>query len=215
MEYRQAFHRDVFIDLVCFRRLGHNEADEPMVTQPLMYKRIAQHPGTRRLYADALVAAGVVKPERGRRDDRDLPRRDGQGPAYQHDDPVELQAAVHGRLVALHGPQLDRAVRHERCRCRRCRRLRKAVTTVPEGFKLHSRVEQVIADRRAMGEGKLPLDWGMGETLAYATLLNQGYRRAPFGRGHSAAARSRIGTRCCTTRIAKNGTPARGFRSST
>ena len=63
MDYRQQFHRDVFIDLVCFRRLGHNEADEPMVTQPLMYKRIAQHPGTRKLYADRLVAAGVMKPE--------------------------------------------------------------------------------------------------------------------------------------------------------
>ena len=59
MDYRQQFHKDVFIDLVCFRRLGHNEADEPMVTQPLMYKRIAQHPGTRKLYADRLVAAGV------------------------------------------------------------------------------------------------------------------------------------------------------------
>ena len=60
LEYRQRFHRDVFIDLVCFRRLGHNEADEPMVTQPLMYKRVAQHGGTRKLYADRLVAAGVV-----------------------------------------------------------------------------------------------------------------------------------------------------------
>ena len=60
LDYRQQFHRDVFIDLVCFRRLGHNEADEPMVTQPLMYKKIAQHPGTRQLYADKLVAAGVV-----------------------------------------------------------------------------------------------------------------------------------------------------------
>ena len=60
LDYRQQFHRDVFIDLVCFRRLGHNEADEPMVTQPLMYKKIAQHPGTRQLYADKLVAAGVI-----------------------------------------------------------------------------------------------------------------------------------------------------------
>jgi 2-oxoglutarate dehydrogenase E1 component len=63
MDYRRQFHRDVFIDLVCFRRLGHNEADEPMITQPLMYKRIAQHPGTRKLYADKLVAAGVIAPE--------------------------------------------------------------------------------------------------------------------------------------------------------
>src|SRR5678815_5582842 len=59
-DYRQKFHKDVFIDLVCFRRYGHNEADEPMVTQPLMYKKIAQHPGTRRKYAEALAADGVV-----------------------------------------------------------------------------------------------------------------------------------------------------------
>src|SRR5438067_604286 len=61
MDYRREFHRDVFIDLVCFRRLGHNEADEPMITQPLMYKKIAQHPGTRKLYADALEKQGVLK----------------------------------------------------------------------------------------------------------------------------------------------------------
>ena len=60
LDYRQKFHKDVFIDLVCFRRLGHNEADEPMITQPLMYKRINQHPGTRKLYADRLVGAGVL-----------------------------------------------------------------------------------------------------------------------------------------------------------
>src|SRR5437588_5561218 len=63
MDYRREFHRDVFIDLVCFRRLGHNEADEPMITQPLMYKKINQHPGTRKLYADKLATAGVIKPE--------------------------------------------------------------------------------------------------------------------------------------------------------
>ena len=63
LEYRQQFHKDIFIDLVCFRRLGHNEADEPMVTQPLMYKKIALHEGTRKLYADKLVAEGVITAE--------------------------------------------------------------------------------------------------------------------------------------------------------
>jgi 2-oxoglutarate dehydrogenase E1 component len=60
MEFRQEFKKDVVVDIVCFRKLGHNEQDEPMVTQPLMYKKIAQHPGTRKLYADKLVAEGVL-----------------------------------------------------------------------------------------------------------------------------------------------------------
>src|SRR6185312_15859296 len=61
LEYRQRYHKDVVVDLVCFRRLGHNEQDEPFVTQPLMYKKIAQHPGTRKIYADKLEAEGVIK----------------------------------------------------------------------------------------------------------------------------------------------------------
>ena len=114
MEYRQQFHRDVFIDLVCFRRLGHNEADEPMITQPLMYKRIAQHPGTRKLYAERARARRRDPAGRCGRDDRRLPRGDGQGDAHQHDDPVELQGAVLGRLDLVQGQELDRAVRHAR-----------------------------------------------------------------------------------------------------
>ena len=64
-EYRRTFHKDIVIDLVCFRRLGHNEQDEPFVTQPLMYKKIAQHPGTRKLYADKLEREGVIAPGLG------------------------------------------------------------------------------------------------------------------------------------------------------
>ncbi len=83
MEYRQQYHKDVFIDLVCFRRLGHNEADEPMVTQPLMYKKINAHPGTRKLYADRLEAEGVIAAGEAEAHDRRVPRRDGQGPSHQ------------------------------------------------------------------------------------------------------------------------------------
>jgi 2-oxoglutarate dehydrogenase E1 component len=63
LDFRQQFHKDVVVDIVCFRKLGHNEQDEPFVTQPLMYKKITQHPGTRKLYADKLVAQHVVPSE--------------------------------------------------------------------------------------------------------------------------------------------------------
>jgi len=174
MDYRQKFHKDVFIDLVCFRRLGHNEADEPMITQPLMYKKIAQHPGTRKLYADRLLAEGVVKPDEPEAMiatyrtamDKGLHTNttilSNYKPAYTVD-----WSAFKGRKWT---ESYDAAVPLATLKA-----LAKKLGEIPEAFKMHPRVERVIADRLAMGEGKLPLDWGMGETLAYATLLNDGY----------------------------------------
>ncbi len=174
LEYRQQFHKDVFVDLVCFRRLGHNEADEPMVTQPLMYKKIAQHPGMRKRYADRLVRDGVIKPEdadamvAGYRAAMDKGLHTNTTILSNYKPPFSVDwSAYKGRLWT---EPYDSTVPVKTLKA-----LAKKVTEVPEGFKLHPRVEKVIADRRAMGEGKLPLDWGMGETLAYATLLNDGY----------------------------------------
>jgi len=174
MDYRQKFHKDVFIDLVCFRRLGHNEADEPMITQPLMYKKIAQHPGTRKLYADRLIAEGVVKADEPEAMiatyraamDKGLHTNttilSNYKPAYTVD-----WSAFKGRKWT---ESYDAAVPVATLKA-----LAKKLGEIPEAFKMHPRVERVIADRLAMGEGKVPLDWGMGETLAYATLLNDGY----------------------------------------
>jgi 2-oxoglutarate dehydrogenase E1 component len=174
LEYRQQFHKDIFIDLVCFRRLGHNEADEPMVTQPLMYKKIAQHPGTRRLYAERLVAAGVVTQEEA----------EGMVATYR----AAMDRGQHTNKTILSNykppftidwsPYKNRQWTEPSATAvplKQVQALAQKLTTVPEGFKLHPRVEKVMADRRAMGEGKLPLDWGMGETLAYASLVDQNY----------------------------------------
>jgi 2-oxoglutarate dehydrogenase E1 component len=174
LEYRQQFHRDVFIDLVCFRRLGHNEADEPMVTQPLMYKKIAKHPGTRRLYADRLEQEGVIK----------AGDADAMIAAYR----AAMDKGHHTNSTILSNYKRPYAVDWTRYRgkhwtepcdtrvpLKTLKALGKKAATVQEGFKLHPRVEKVIAERRAMAEGKAPLDWGMGETLAYATLLADGY----------------------------------------
>jgi 2-oxoglutarate dehydrogenase E1 component len=174
LEYRQKFHKDVFIDLVCFRRYGHNEADEPMVTQPLMYKKIQAHPGTRRLYADRLEQAGVIAPGDA----------DAQVAAYR----AAMDRGQHTNKTVLSNYKPPFTVdwapykgRHWTDPCdtrvpkKRLEEIAATMTTVPDHFKLHSRVERVIADRKAMGEGRLPLDWGMGETLAYASLLDQGF----------------------------------------
>ena len=174
LDYRREFHRDVFIDLVCFRRLGHNEADEPMVTQPLMYKKIAQHPGTRKLYADRLVAAGVTTPA------------DADAMIATYRNAMDKGLHTNTTVLSNYKPQfsVDWAPYKHRDWTTPCdttvpmkalKALGRKVSEIPEGLKLHSRAERVMADRRAMAEGKLLLDWGMGETLAYATLLSDGY----------------------------------------
>jgi len=174
LEYRQRFHKDVFIDLVCFRRLGHNEADEPAVTQPIMYRRISKHPGTRKLYADRLAQAGVIATEdsdamvAAYRAAMDRGQHTNRTVLSNYKPPFTIDWSPY---VGRHWADIvDTKVPRETLS-----RLSVRLTTVPEGFKLHSRVEKVIADRRAMGEGKVPLDWGMGETLGYATLLDEGY----------------------------------------
>jgi len=174
LEYRQQFHRDVFIDLVCFRRQGHNEADEPMITQPLMYKKIAQHPGTRKLYADQLIAAGVITAEEA----------EDMVAAFR----AAMDKGLHTNKTVLANYKPPFTIDWTPYKNRhwtdaadtsvplaRLQSLAQTLTAIPDGFKLHSRVEKVNADRRAMGEGKQPLDWGMAETLAYATLLDEGY----------------------------------------
>ena len=173
-DYRQKFHKDVFIDLVCFRRLGHNEADEPMITQPLMYKKINQHPGTRKLYADRLVAAGVLSADDA----------DAMIATYR----AAMDKGLHTNTTVLANYKPPYIVdwapyknRHwtdpadTRVPLAHLKELGVKATTVPADFKLHPRVEKMMADRRAMVEGQHPIDWGMGEIFAYASLLDQGY----------------------------------------
>ncbi len=174
LDFRSEFGRDVVIDMVCFRRLGHNEQDEPMVTQPLMYKIITQHQGTRKLYADRLAQEGVIKDGeadeviKAYRNALDAGHHTNKSIIYNFKPPFQVEWAPYRNVpwnqpVDTGLPLADLQFLAER------------VTTIPPHFKLHPRVEKVIADRRQMGLGKLPLDWGMAETLAYAALLKQGY----------------------------------------
>jgi 2-oxoglutarate dehydrogenase E1 component len=174
LDFRQKFRKDVVIDLVCFRKLGHNEQDEPFVTQPLMYRKIAQHPGTRKLYADRLVTQGVLgtqEPEamiKSFRAALDAGEHTGS-PVISN---FKSKFAVDWSPF-LGAKWTDAADTH--VPLDELKRLAERVTAVPAGFKLHPSVERLIEARRQMGEGKLPLDWGMAETLAYASLLSNGY----------------------------------------
>ncbi|MBI4756316.1 MAG: 2-oxoglutarate dehydrogenase E1 component [Betaproteobacteria bacterium] len=174
MEFRQEFHKDAVVDIVCFRRLGHNEQDEPMVTQPLMYKKISQHPGTRKLYAERLEGLGVCgsgEPEQMIRDFRAALDR-----SQLLVDPVlndfQRKFAVDFKPFVGHGytDECD-----TRVPAAELGRLAQRLVAVPPDFTLQSRVQKIVDDRAAMGQGKLPLDWGMAENLAYATLLVEGY----------------------------------------
>jgi 2-oxoglutarate dehydrogenase E1 component len=175
LDYRMTFSRDVVIDLVCFRKLGHNEQDEPLVTQPFMYRYINQHPGMRALYAKRLVEAGVITA----------------------DEPDAMIAAYRKAMDEGHSPVQTVSINAKRSHAKRWSKysldarwddpvktavsrehlqfLTERLTTVPDNFKLHSRVAKIMEDRLAMGKGELALDWGMAENLAYATLLTDGY----------------------------------------
>src|SRR5687768_3871816 len=174
LDFRQQFHKDVVIDIVCFRKLGHNEQDEPAVTQPLMYTKIAQHPGTRRLYADKLLAQGIVAAEEPERMIRQY--RDTLDAGKQTVSPVisnfKSKFAVDWAPF-VNSKWTDAADTH--VPLDELRRLSEKITSVPDGFKLHPTVARVIEARRQMAAGKLPVDWGMAETLAYASLLSNGY----------------------------------------
>jgi len=174
LDFRQTFHKDVVIDIVCFRKLGHNEQDEPFVTQPLMYKKIAQHQGTRRLYAEKLVAHGVLGPDEP---EEMIKQFRAALDAGQHtSNPVISN--FRSKFAVDWAPYLNTKwteAADTHVPLAELQRLAERVTSVPEGFHLHPSVGRVIEARRQMAEGKLPVDWGMGETLAYATLLSNGY----------------------------------------
>ncbi len=174
VEYRQEFKKDVVVDIVCYRKLGHNEADEPMVTQPLMYKKIAKHPGTRKLYAEKLVAQGICKADEPEEFIKDYRAALDKGELLTN----PVLSDFKRQFAQDWAPYVNKKYT-DKCDTKvpmaELKRLAKALTTTPEGFTLHSRVQKIIDDRKAMGEGKLPFDWGMGENLAYASLLVQGF----------------------------------------
>lgn len=175
LAYRQKFNKDVVIDLVCYRRHGHNEADEPSATQPVMYRRIKEHKTTRALYADRLVADGVVD-EAGVQSMQDEYRD-----RLDRGEPVpKMSLGMIGNeftvdwspyLAADWRDPVDTGIAKDTLD-----RLAEKLLTLPQGLVLHGRVQRIIDERRRMAAGEIDMDWGFAETMAYAGLLDEGYR---------------------------------------
>lgn len=173
LAYRNEFKRDVLVELVCYRRHGHNEADEPNATQPLMYQKIKKHPTPRKLYADILIERGDCLPEEATQmvnEYRDL--LDKGEVVVKEWRPIE-QLAVDWKPFFGHDWNIAWESTVDRTRLIE---LGQRVCQFPQSHELQSRVSKIYADRIAMMQGDKLLDWGMAETLAYATLLDENKR---------------------------------------
>ena len=173
-DYRMKFGRDVVIDMVCFRKLGHNEQDEPFVTQPLMYKKIAQHPGTRKLYADRLAADGTTAAGHGDDLVTNIRARLDAGKSTN----TKILYGIKPPLAVDWAPYIGqtwRAPADTTVPMATLKHYAERLTQIPSDFKLHMSVEKLLETRRKMGRGEQPLDWGMAENLAYASLVATGH----------------------------------------
>jgi 2-oxoglutarate dehydrogenase E1 component len=174
VDYRMQFKRDVVIDLVCYRRRGHNEADEPSGTQPLMYQQIAKQRTTREQYADALIQASVLDNEHVQ----------AQVDEYRSalDNGLHVVKSLvkepNKELFVDWRPYLGHAwtARHDtRFDLKTLQELSAKLLEIPEGFVVQRQVAKILEDRQKMGAGALPINWGYAETMAYATLLFEGH----------------------------------------
>jgi 2-oxoglutarate dehydrogenase E1 component len=174
VDYRNEFKKDVVIDLVCYRRRGHNEADEPSGTQPLMYAKIKSQKTTRDLYAAKLISEGVLTQE--------------QSKEYEEDYRTALDNGLHVAKSLVKEPNEELFVDwtpylgHEWTAksdtsfdFKRLQELANKQLEVPEGFAVQRQVSKILEDRRKMAAGALPINWGFAETMAYATLLDEGH----------------------------------------
>ena len=170
LDYRQEFHKDVIIDLIGFRRHGHNEGDEPTYTQPVMYRAIESHPGVRTLYARRLIREGVVNED----EVREMEAR--QLAEYERALAAAKEAARRPRAESVPAPAPGGAVVEMETNVARetLSAIGRVLTTVPAGFRLNPKMVQQLARRAKMAEGALPLDFGTAEALAFGSLLIEG-----------------------------------------
>jgi 2-oxoglutarate dehydrogenase E1 component len=172
LEYRYRFHDDVVIDLIGYRRHGHSEVDDPTITQPLLYRKIKDHPPLWKLYAErigteASVTAGVEEEVRGELEGAQETARKLEKKPTMRTLPEYWSQFAGGRWLPKYevGTGLDAAELGE---------ITDALTRIPEGFHIHPKIKRLLEQRAQMGHGKAPVDYGMAEALAFASLLRKG-----------------------------------------
>lgn len=174
MEFRNRFKVDVIIDLWCYRRYGHNEADDPTLTQPLMYKEIAKHPTILHLYSFQLIAQGKI----GQEEVDDIRGRIRNRLDEAQEIAQRLQVQPHSSTFGGVWQGLTWATEdwsaHTAVDATTLRRVVEKATEVPQNFTLHRTLQRMVKSRRAMAAGEQPVDWGCGEMMAYGSLLLEG-----------------------------------------
>jgi 2-oxoglutarate dehydrogenase E1 component len=174
VDYRNEFKKDVVIDLVCYRRRGHNEADEPSATQPLMYKVIKSLKTTRTLYAAELEDKGVADAAAIKQMEEDYRNalEDGKHVVKSLVTEPNEKMFVDWSPYLGHDNDVQASTKVD---IKRLQELANQLQEVPEGFQVQRQVNKILEDRRKMAAGALPINWGFAETMAYGTLLDEGY----------------------------------------
>ena len=174
LDNRMRYKKDVVIDMICYRRHGHNEADEPAVTQPMMYEAIRKIPTTRANFAATLLSQGIINQSEIDAMIKDYRQqlKDGKKVAYNIVKPEDRRAwevlwedYFNSSWLAPYESAITQ---------KHIKKLNKKLQAVPKGFKLHPRVKKMLLERQKMADGKINADWGFAETLAYASLAEQG-----------------------------------------
>ncbi len=174
LDYRNKFKKDVVIDLICYRRHGHNEADEPAVTQPIMYKKIRAQDTTRRLYAQQLINEGIITESEEKAFVANYRTSLEVGNVVTEDFLEDHQGDNNVDWNRYFGTKWDDNTNTSVSK-RTLKKFGKKLIELPDGFEPHARIKAVLEARKNMLAESQALDWGMAESLAYATLLDQGY----------------------------------------
>lgn len=174
VDYRNEFKKDVVLDLVCYRRRGHNETDEPSSTQPMMYKAIRAHKTTRTLYAEQLVKEGILSKDDAAQLATDYRAALDRGEHVARGLVSEPDASLFVDWTPYIGHDWQTPA-DTTYNIKELQALAEKITHIPDGVQVQRQVSKIYDDRRKMAGGALPINWGMAETLAYATIVKQGF----------------------------------------